>query len=46
MGLAGAVEHRLGFGVAVGLPDILDMQHRQHDAFRIAQRDLAAAWLQ
>ena len=43
MGLAGAVEHRIGFRLAVGLPYVLDVQDGQHDAFGIAQRDLAAA---
>ena len=46
MGFAGAVEYRLGFGLPVGLPDVLDMQHRQHYSFGIAQCDFAAARLQ
>ena len=46
MGFAGAVEYGLGLGLAVGLPDIFHVQHRQHDAFRVAQCDFAAARLQ
>ena len=45
MGFASAVEYRLGFRRAVGLPYILDVEHCQHDAFGIAQRNLAAARL-
>ena len=43
MSLAGAVEDRFGFGCAVGLPDFFDVQHGQHDALGVAQRDFAAA---
>src|SRR5438876_11546065 len=43
MRLAGAVEDRLGFSFAIRLPDVLDVQRGQHDAFGIPQRDLAAA---
>ena len=32
-----------GFGRAVGLPDFFDVQHREHHAFGIAQRNFAAA---
>ena len=46
MGFAGAVEYRLGLGLPVGLPDVLDMQHCQHYSLGIAQGDFAAARLQ
>ena len=43
MGFAGAVEYGLGFGRAVGLPDFFDVQHGEHHAFGVAQRNFAAA---
>src|SRR5260221_7390499 len=43
VGHAGAVEDGLAFGLAVRLPDVLDMENRDHHAFGIAQGDLAAA---
>ncbi len=43
MSLAGAVENRFGFGGAIGLPDFFDVQHGQHHAFGVAQRNFAAA---
>ena len=46
MRLAGSSEYALGFRLPIGLPDIFDVQHRQHHAFAIAQSDLAAARLQ
>ena len=46
MRLAGAVEDSLRFCFAVRLPDVLDVQDGEHDAFGIAQRDLAAAWFE
>jgi len=36
----------LRFGLAIRLPDIFDMQHRQHYAFGITQRDLGAPRLE
>ena len=43
MCLAGAIKHRFGFGSSIGLPDFLYVQHGQHDALGIAQRNFAAA---
>ena len=43
MGFAGAVEHCFGFGCPVGLPDFLNVQHGQHHALGVAQRDFADA---
>ncbi len=40
---AGAGKNRFSFGFAIGLPDVLHVQHGEHHAFGIAQRDLAAA---
>ncbi len=38
---AGGIENGLCFGLAVGLPHIFDMQHAQHHALGVAQRDVA-----
>src|SRR5579864_813045 len=43
MGFAGAVKNRLSLGRAVGLPDFFDVEHGEHDAFEIAQSNLAGA---
>ncbi len=43
MGGAGTGEDGLGFGLAIGLPNIFHMQDAQHDAFGIAQRNFAGA---
>ena len=43
---AGAVEDGFAFRLAVGLPDVFDVQDGDHDAFGIAQGDLAAAGLE
>src|SRR5690349_12385299 len=40
------LEDRLGFGLPIGLPDILDMEDRDHHAFSIAQGDLRASRFQ
>jgi len=45
VGDAGAVEDGFAFRLAIGLPDVLDMEDGDHDAFGIAQGDLAAAGL-
>ena len=46
MDVTRAIEDRLGFGLAVGLPHVFDVQNRQHHAFGIAQRNFAAARLE
>ena len=46
MRVARAVEDGFSFGLAIGLPDVLDMQDGDHDAFAVAQGDLAAAGLE
>ena len=46
MDITRAIEDRLGFGLAVGLPHVFDVQNRQHHAFGIAQRNFAAARLE
>ena len=33
-------EDGLAFGLAIGLPDVLDVEDGEHDAFGIAQGDL------
>ena len=43
MGGAGAGENRLGFGFAIRLPDLFHVQHCQHHAFGIAQRNFAGS---
>ena len=43
MGGAGAGENCPRLGLAVGLPDFFHVQHGQHHAFGIAQRDFARA---
>ena len=43
MRFAGAVEYCLGFGGAIGLPDFFHVQHGEHHAFGIAQRNFAGA---
>jgi hypothetical protein len=43
MSFAGAIEYGFGFGGAIGRPDLFNMQHSQHDAFTVAQGDLAGA---
>ena len=43
---AGGSEYRFRLGFQIRLPDFLDVQHRQHDALGIAQRNLTAARLQ
>ena len=35
-------EDGLAFGLAVGLPDLFDVEDGEHDAFGIAQGDRAA----
>jgi len=39
---AGGAEDPLGLALAICLPDILDVDHGQHDALGIAERDFAA----
>src|SRR5262249_30705822 len=43
MHCAGAAEHGLRLGLAIGLPDVFNVQHRQHYTFGIAQGYFAAA---
>ena len=38
---AGRAKYSFGFGRAIGLPHVFDVQHREHHAFGIAQRNLA-----
>ena len=40
---AGGAENRFGFRFPIWLPDLFDVQCGQHYAFRIAQRNFAAA---
>jgi hypothetical protein len=46
MGGAGGLEDGSGFSLPVGLPSVFHVQHGEHDAFGITQRDLAAAGLE
>lgn len=45
MGVARAVEDGFAFGLAIGLPDVLDVQDGDHDALGIAQGDFGGAGL-
>src|SRR4051794_15607308 len=45
MGGAGRAENGFSFGLAVGLPDFLYIQHGQHHSLSVAQCNLAAAGL-
>src|SRR5438477_11897478 len=46
MDYARGPQNSLRFGLAIGLPDILHIQHRHHYAFGITQRNFAASGLE
>jgi hypothetical protein len=46
MNRAGGAKYRLSFRLAVRLPNVFDVQNRQHHAFSVTQRDLAASRLE
>ena len=43
MSAARGIENGLGFGGAIGLPDVTDIEDSEHHAFGIAQRNFARA---
>ena len=46
MGGARGLEDGFAFGLAIGLPDVFDVQDGDHDALGVAQRDLGATGLE